>query len=156
MATLSDDALAVRLALIEDEAWGDDIAGEDREPTESELLELSEELLKAAAEGTAPPARRQLREALTAMADKLGVGVDEVRATMAGSEGPEAAWQVTLAVLEMAVDPDWLTAVEGRDGKPLSAAEAGEDRHDRVTGSNVIVPDGRDGKGLAKHWWSRG
>ena len=88
------------------------------------------------------------------MAARLGTTPDHIKQALVGDEGEAAAWEVLIEVLELAADPGWLGQTEGRGGKPMSAAEAGMDRVERAGGS-VIHTDGRDGKGLAKHWWSR-
>jgi len=155
----AEEKLTTRLAEIEDQAWGSDIAGESRQPTKDELRILAEDLLAATAEsvvgGGQGPTAGRLNAAIESVADRIGATSEAIEAAMGGSEGTSTAWDVLVAVLNAAVDPDWLNRVEGRGGQPLTAAEAGVDRHERVSDDNVIKPDGRSGPARATHWWSR-
>jgi hypothetical protein len=93
-----------------------------------------------------------LSAGIARLADRLGVPPADIEATMAGFEGPETAWKCLLVVLEAAAPP---ASPEGRGGHPLSAAEAGLDRHIRAAQQDQVDTVGRAGDGPKKHWWSR-
>lgn len=85
-----------------------------------------------------------------AVARRLGVEAREV-----WEAARDGDMRVVRAVLEACAGHDWLEAVEGRGGRPLTPEEAGLVRAARQGAEGGVVVDMAAERATRRHWWSR-
>lgn len=141
---------------VEAEAEAEDVVGQPTE-TEQELAarELVERVEALAAAAEEDGGSDGLQAGVERLAQVWKVSEAQVWDAMSGAEGEAVAIKTLEGVLRGCMGVDWLNEAEGRNGEPMTRAEAGLLDVSKLAAAEQVVVDGH-GKAASKaRWWSR-